>query len=270
MKLNNPIHIARMDGSESTEEWEEISFPGDKKDLVIAFDIETTGQYPTENDTLQIGISVVSPYPDCCILDSYLWSEYRPESPEKYEFEGRCNVEFWSKNPTLLSHISQLTDRTRTVEESREQGIVGFMLFCKKWETKCEENSIKLWKATDDKSFDSMFLNVMIERYIHKNPKYAGETFTNVLPYTASNPKQRNLIETNALQWGILLGLFGKKYIKKPPGQGDSFELEFDIKKGSEQITHDHQADHDAYYIGRQLQICLALARGEILLKSQR
>jgi len=231
--------------------------------VVLAFDVERLGQSPTVYSTIEVGASVVGPYPLLTELGRYSYSEYRSEAEfaHHYVWEERCRTEFWSKKEQepILKAIEADTSRVFSVEVSRANMILGLIQFLSSWLEKSKNEGFTLRVVTDNKISDPWTINALIEKYL-PNVK-------TVLPYSpGKDSTYMKIFETGERIAGFLMGAFGPKYEDMTSGFEKTMREEYDWPTFA--VQHDHRAANDARHIATTYQCLLATARGEIGRKS--
>jgi hypothetical protein len=221
-----------------------------KKLIVLAFDIEATGQNLGKKGVGQV-IAL-----GMCVLDDNLKKidgctigAYRKKmTSNQDQFEKRCWDEFWSKNEDLLEMFR--FDPKIPMKVRRRQLVDTFQTFRRKWELFAIEKGFDYEIVSDNTIYDGEKMNQLI----------STETEDIVLPYSASryatqddpNLLQRynEFTDTTSMKKGFLIGY---NYGKKNKIVWKDIEKEFDIPPA--EFEHDHMPENDAYTIARDRQI---------------
>jgi hypothetical protein len=229
----------------------------DKELIVLAFDVEATGQQLGDNgvgEVIALGVKVLGE--DLKILDGMTIGAYRKrDKNNKKQFEKRCWDEFWSKHQDKLSKFE--FDPKMTVVDRAKQMTLRFQQIRTEWEIHCHQNNLDYEIVSDNKIYDGEKMNQLITRF----------TDDIVLPYSASKyatkddprllQRYENFPETTSMKKGFLIGYnLGKE--KKI--QWKDIETEFDIPKS--EFEHDHMPENDAYAIARERQILRGIETG--------
>lgn len=242
------------------------------KKLKLGIDIEAKSMMYEDDEgvLLAIGMRVVDP--ELKILDEDLIKFYVPTDPvsdgfkdkrtydeyfikmnqletlKLFEYDGdilkklKKETNFLIKESVFPWEASKIAQR-----EINREGMMKFLNFRKKWEQISVKFGYDLKVVSDNPSFDISLLNFYITKYVEK-PFYP-------FPYSASkipSEKQKKLQQryssigcVTSLIKGIC-AVFGKE----PEDLGKLYEL----PKGEEGITHDHNPVNDAYTIAVKAQ----------------
>ena len=233
-------------------------YRSDLKPLVLAFDIEKLGHH-RDNPIIEIGAAVVSPYPECQLLEEYSYSvlDMTLLGTPAYTFEKDCMQRFWHKpeNWKIMTAIDADSNNEMPVEMERFNMIQGFIDLVTRWEYHADDVQRILWRVTDNHTDDPSHINACIERYAPNAP---------CLPYHFHTGKYGLMPETHSLQWGILLSnpKSAKEFKDNARGTSRGILKYFDCVPCP--VKHDHRAKNDAYGIAYDMQVCLAIGEGRI------
>lgn len=160
---------------------------------VLGFDIERSGG-TGDYDTIAIGATVINT--NFAILGSYLGKSY---DRTQTTFESRCYNDFWLKHMDVLRMLHD--DRDIPYAQKQKEMIVGFVEFVRKWEIAAQSNGVKLYKVSDNLSFDVHFINSLIHQH------YGDQMLP--FPYQFSTQQYGKVFETHSMIKGLLFGVSG-------------------------------------------------------------
>lgn len=239
-----------------------------KKTLVVAFDIETSG--PTKNeDIIGIGISAINSQTleevDSCLIPGCFNPGYFPPTldfSEQTPFHHET-FEFWSKHPEKLAELTYVGDSSR--QERQKEMIEEFQAFRAKQEQRYFSGEYEDYElVADNHAFDAGILNRYIETYLPDQKP---------LPNTASFIKQKDGSEkqlfdrfhkTRSIQRGMLM-ILAPDFIRDNKRGNSYFPKIAEIYDVPKMIKeHDHNPANDAYTIAFEHCITLAIQDGHL------
>jgi hypothetical protein len=214
-----------------------------KGPIVLAPDIEMSGNNPQEYDLLGLGISIVDG--DRKEIEKHFFPCYFPKNTK---FEPKCWDEFWSKHPKKLEELIYTGNKKKN--DRIKEIIIEFQSIRKKWEDISTELGYDYYLVSDNNVFDGGIINYFIVNYTKDMP----------IPYTASKGEYSSFYETSSLLKGFLLSVDSKNSLKKNWGFFKRINELYDIPEKEKQ--HDHNPANDAYTIAYEFQSILAIAKG--------
>jgi len=214
-----------------------------KGSIVLAFDIEMSGNNPQEFDLLGLGISVIDENKE--ELEHQLFPCY---FPKQTKFEEKCWDEFWSKHEDKLKLLEYKGNKRK--EERLKEVITAFQNIRRHWELTASELKNNYNIVSDNNVFDGGIINHYIIKYTKDMP----------LPYTASEGKYSSFYETSSLFKGFLLATDPEFSLNNEWGFFKKIQEIHNIPKFERE--HDHNPANDAYTIACEFQSVMKICKG--------
>lgn len=205
--------------------------------VLLAVDIERSGDNPTQHATLAIGACVMH---EGKTLAKERWNGYTDD----VWFEPRCVREFWSQQPHLLTHFKV----AGTQQAAQAAMIAAFQAFRARWERTADAMGARLQLVSDNPEFDVFHLNYMITTLTQDAP----------IPHAAADGRYLRCWNSDSLCRGALAQLdpaFAAEW-------GVSARLRELLGATGPQATHFPEDDAESHAYDASL--ALGLVRGAV------